>query len=116
MPSYEFSRKHDNDEGHVDKTRLGGHVIDIGNPQLIWTLRCELSINQVQGIRHTLIWGRRNATAPSTNALNSQALHQPRNVTASHGKALSLQYPYDNTGTAVSEQLPELYSDSTLIV
>src|SRR6185437_2927297 len=104
-PAHNAAGEHVDHEGDVDESRPGGHVGEVGDPQLVGSRGYELPLHAIQRPFSDVRRNGRALLAPTHHAAEACAAHQPLNRAACHRNAFAAQLPPDLACTIDPEVL-----------
>jgi hypothetical protein len=105
LPADDEAAERVDDEGHVHEAGPSRHIGEIGNPQLVGSLRGEVTIYQVGWPGGGRIRRGGPASLATADALQAQLAHQPLHRAAGHRDPLAVQLPPHLAGTIDAEVL-----------
>src|SRR5262245_55965697 len=94
-PADDAARKHIHDESHIDETRPGRDVCEIGDPELIRPNGGELALDQICRIFRLVAADGGSALAPTHGPSQPKRSHQSFDPTAGDGDALPAELSPD---------------------
>jgi hypothetical protein len=105
LPADQVAAKGVDDQGHIDKAGPGRHIGQVGDPQLIGSLRGEVPLHQVGGSSGGRIRRGGPLGLATADAFQAQLTHQPLHGAAGHHDPLAVQLAPELAGAVDAQVL-----------
>jgi len=105
LPADDEAAERVDDQGHIDEAGPGRDIGEVGDPQLVGSLRREVPLHQVGWPRGALIRRGGPAGLATADTLQTQLPHEPLHRAAGHRVSLAVQLPPDLAGAIDAEVL-----------